>query len=537
MGGARTALFNWIFAKQHGGKFLVRVEDTDEARSTRASEESILRDLRWMGLHWDEGPDVGGPFAPYRQSERKSIYQDYAQKLLDAGFAYKCFATDEELTQKKEQAIEQGMRPQYDGTWRNADPSEVHRKVLQGDPYTVRFKIPEGSVVTIEDTVRGTVSWDADASLGDFVLLRSNGMPVYNFCVAVDDICMGITHVIRAEEHLTNTLRQVLVFNALNKTHPQYAHCSLILGSDRSKLSKRHGAASLVQFANAGYLPEAMTNYLANLGWNDGSTKEIYTAEELIKAFSIDRIIKSPAVFDMERLNFINSQHIKNMSVDKLAAVLEDVLSKGENSTFKPVSETEGKSRAEFLTYFANFTRPLLTVTIDAKKILEDILSYEFDALIASADAPPHAAVAATPTSESSSNNATASSAAAASVGGAAGAAEHSLSDLLKDDFEGVVKQLVLDYDNKVFPDPGHSDFLSQWKEYMKKLSTSLNRKGKRVFHPVRVALTGRWAGPDVGAQLHILAKSQPFLLREVAVVPIEKRFDALRRYLDSKTK
>jgi glutamyl-tRNA synthetase len=471
-----------------------------------------------MGLHWDEGPDVGGPFSPYRQSERKSIYQEYAQKLLDAGFAYKCFATDEELTVKKEQAIEKGLRPQYDGTWRDADPEEVHKKVIQGDPYTVRFKIPEGSVVTIEDAVRGTVTWDADASLGDFVLLRSNGMPVYNFCVAIDDISMGITHVIRAEEHLTNTLRQVLVFNALNKTHPQYAHCSLILGSDRSKLSKRHGAASLIQFANAGYLPEAMTNYLANLGWNDGSTKEIYTPEELINAFSIDRIIKSPAVFDVERLNFVNSQHIKNMSVDKLAVVLDAVLAGNENATLKPATETNEQYRADFMTYFASFSRSLLTVTVDAKKILDDILSYNFDALVASADSPPPAASNA---GNVSSNNTT--------------APEHSLTDLLEDDFEGVVRQLVKDHDEKVFPDSSHPEFLAQWKDYMKKLSTTLNRKGKRVFHPVRVALTGRWAGPDVGAQLYILAKSQPLLVSGCPIVPVEKRFEALRRYLDAK--
>jgi glutamyl-tRNA synthetase len=248
VGGARTALFNWLKARQSGGTFVVRIEDTDQARSTRESEESMLADLRWLGLDWDEGPGVDGDYGPYRQSERGDIYKEYAQKLLESGHAYPCFCTEEELEAKRAAAEEAGEAVMYDGAWRDADPEVVAEKLASGEPHTVRFKVQPGAKVTIDDTVRGTVSWDAEKTVGDFILLRSNGVPVYNFCVAVDDATMKITHVIRAEEHLTNTLRQGLILEALEFGMPQYAHASLILGEDRSKLSKRHGATSVDQF-------------------------------------------------------------------------------------------------------------------------------------------------------------------------------------------------------------------------------------------------------------------------------------------------
>ena len=248
VGGARTALFNWLKARQSGGTFVVRIEDTDQARSTRESEESMLNDLRWLGLDWDEGPEINGQYGPYRQSERGDIYKEYAQKLLDAGYAYPCFCSEEELEEKRVAAEEAGEPVMYDGTWRDADPVVVAEKLAAGEPHTVRFKVEPGAKVTIDDLVRGRVSWDAEKTVGDFILLRSNGVPVYNFCVAVDDATMKISHVIRAEEHLTNTLRQGLILEALGFAMPQYAHASLILGEDRSKLSKRHGATSVDQF-------------------------------------------------------------------------------------------------------------------------------------------------------------------------------------------------------------------------------------------------------------------------------------------------
>ena len=248
VGGARTALYSYLAAKKNGGKFVLRIEDTDLARSTKESEDSMIKDLRWLGLDWDEGPYSGGPAGDYRQSERGEAYVKIAKKLVEMGHAYPCFCTEEELEAKRQAAEASGSPVAYDGTWRDADPAEVQRRMDAGETYTYRFKVPKGKVVSIDDMVRGRISWDVEATLGDFILLRSNGVPVYNFCVAVDDALMGITTVARAEEHLTNTVRQVLVLEALGFPIPEYAHCSLILGEDKSKLSKRHGATSCDQF-------------------------------------------------------------------------------------------------------------------------------------------------------------------------------------------------------------------------------------------------------------------------------------------------
>eukprot|EP00908_Phaeocystis_cordata_P002427 Transcript_12635.p1 GENE.Transcript_12635~~Transcript_12635.p1 ORF type:complete len:556 (-),score=206.58 Transcript_12635:363-1949(-) len=331
VGGARTALFSWLKARQEGGKFIIRVEDTDQARSTRESELEVLRDLRWLGLEWDEGPKVGeeghlGDKGPYRQSERMAsgIYQELAEKLIAQGDAYPCFCTQEELDAKRAAAEAAGENPQYDGTWRDADPAEVKAKMDAGAPYTVRFKCTEGAKVEIDDQVRGPISWDVAATVGDFILLRSGGMPVYNFCVAVDDAMMGVSTVVRAEEHLTNTVRQVLILEALGYTVPRYAHLSLVLGEDRSKLSKRHGATSVDQFRKEGFLPEAMINYLCLLGWNDGTDQDIYTREQLVDAFSLARVTKSPAVFDMKKLRWVNGQHLRALPEETFQGLIAE---------------------------------------------------------------------------------------------------------------------------------------------------------------------------------------------------------------------
>lgn len=255
IGGARTALFNWLKARQSNGVYVLRIEDTDLKRSTKESEDSMIADLDWLGLLWDEGPGIEtSMLGPYRQSQRSSIYKAQAQKLIDSGHAYKCFETEAESEAKREATNTMDNSFDYSNEWRNADPDIVAEKVRNGEPYTVKFKVMPGMGVSIQDTVRGKVSWDAESTLNsDFILLRSNGVPVYNFCVAVDDSLMEISHVIRAEEHLTNTLRQGLILQALGYKLPQYAHASLILGEDRSKLSKRHGATSILQFKQQVY--------------------------------------------------------------------------------------------------------------------------------------------------------------------------------------------------------------------------------------------------------------------------------------------
>lgn len=291
MGGARTALFNWLYARKVGGKFVLRVEDTDAARSTRESEEAMKADLRWLGLDWDEGPDVGGPNGPYRQSERTDIYKKYVDDLVAQGRAYPCFCTDEELEAMKKDAEAKKLPPVYRGKWATASEEEVDAMRASGAPCCYRFRVPPGQEVAIDDIVRGRVAWNTD-TLGDFVILRSNGLPVYNFCVAVDDALMGITHVLRAEEHLPNTLRQVLIYDALGFDAPSFGHMSLILAPDKSKLSKRHGATSVGEFRQQGFLAPAMVNYLSLLGWNDGTEREIYSAEDLQGAFTLERITK-----------------------------------------------------------------------------------------------------------------------------------------------------------------------------------------------------------------------------------------------------
>ncbi len=321
VGGARTAIFNYLYARHTGGVFVLRIEDTDQERSTRASELSLIEDLRWLGLDWDEGPDVGGPVGPYRQSERMGIYREVADTLVAQGKAYPCFCTDAELDRKREEAIAASRPPQYDGTCRDLTPAEVAERRAAGLPEAIRFKVGEG-VVKFHDAVRGDMELAHDM-VGDWVTLRSNGLPTYNFACAVDDHLMKISHVIRGEEHLPNTLRQIMIYDALQAPHPIFAHVPLILAEDRSKLSKRHGASSVGDLRANGYLPDAATNYLLLLGWSHPQSKEIMPREEMIKTFSIERIGKAAAVFDKKKLMWVNGQYIRKLDLDTLMKLVE----------------------------------------------------------------------------------------------------------------------------------------------------------------------------------------------------------------------
>jgi nondiscriminating glutamyl-tRNA synthetase len=310
VGGARTAIFNWLFAKNHRGAFIIRVEDTDQARSTRESEEMVLDDLRWLRTLWDEGPDLGGPHAPYRQSERTEIYHRFASELMTREAAYRCYCTEEELEAKRKAAEAAGRPPHYDlKCWYNRRNDDA--------PHAIRFHVPDDGDVTINDLIRGEVSWKKE-SLGDFIVVRSDGLPTYNFSVVIDDHEMEITHVIRAEEHLTNTHRQVLIYRAMGWTVPEFAHVSLILGPDRTKLSKRHGATSVSQYADDGFLPDAMFNYLTLLGWSSPDGREVMPRQEIIEKFALDRVNPAPAVFDHQKLEWLNGQYIHSMSASEL---------------------------------------------------------------------------------------------------------------------------------------------------------------------------------------------------------------------------
>jgi nondiscriminating glutamyl-tRNA synthetase len=315
VGGARTAIFNWLYARHTGGSLVLRIEDTDVERSTRASEASLIEDLRWLGLDWDEGPDSGGGRGPYRQSERLDAYRAAATDLVDRGIAYPCFCTDEVLREKRETALRAGRSPHYDGTCRSLTPAQIEGRRAAGTPEVVRFRVPDETVV-FDDLVRGAVSLHTDM-VGDFVILRSNGLPTYNFAAAYDDSAMGITHVLRGEEHLSNTLRQILIYRATGTRPPAFAHLPLILAGDRSKLSKREGASSVGDLRARGFLPGAVVNYLALLGWSHPEEKEKLTREDLVESFTIDRINKSAAVYDPKKLSWLNGQYIRDLPADE----------------------------------------------------------------------------------------------------------------------------------------------------------------------------------------------------------------------------
>ncbi|MBE3575202.1 MAG: glutamate--tRNA ligase, partial [Firmicutes bacterium] len=299
IGNVHTALFSWLFARHNGGRFVLRIEDTDVDRSEARYEAAILDELRWLGLDWDEGVDKGGPYGPYRQSERLELYAQYAQRLLDTGHAYWCYCTREEIEAQRDAALRAGRAPRYNGHCRRLSEAERRRREQAGIKPVLRFRVPDtGGDIVVEDLIRGPIRFSL-ADLDDFVLVRSNGVPLYNLAVTVDDLTMRITHIIRAEEHLSNTPRQILIYQALGEAPPVFAHVSMLLGPDRTKLSKRHGAASISEFRGQGYLPEAILNYLALLGWTPPGGQEILSVPEIIRQFDLGRVSHSPAVFDV----------------------------------------------------------------------------------------------------------------------------------------------------------------------------------------------------------------------------------------------
>ncbi len=315
VGGARTALYNYLFAKHHGGQFIYRIEDTDEARSTEESMRMQISDMKWLGLKWDEGPNSEtlsdmGPHGPYRQSLRKEIYKKHADQLLEEGKAYYCFLTDDEIDVQRKESIRLGKPPQVNSPYREWPLAKGQERLATGEKAVVRFKVMQKKDYVLQDLVRGDVTFPSDM-VGDFVLLRSSGMPVYNFCCAVDDALMKITHVLRAEEHLSNTLRQMMLFEAFKYPLPKYGHLSIILGADRQKLSKRHGATSCNEYRENGFLPEAMNNFIALLGWSSPEAQEIMSMQEMIRQFDTDRLNSAAAVFDETKLAWVNATHLR----------------------------------------------------------------------------------------------------------------------------------------------------------------------------------------------------------------------------------
>ncbi|MBQ3034221.1 MAG: glutamate--tRNA ligase [Deferribacterales bacterium] len=316
VGNVRTALFNYLFARNQEGKFILRIEDTDLERSSLESENLIYEDLKWLGLDFDEGPEIGGEYAPYRQTERFDIYNKCASELMEKGYAYKCFCSKEELDAEREKAQAEGRPFIYSGKCSHLTAEEIAKREAAGEKPAIRFRAFKPSIV-VKDMIHGEINFPTNA-FGDFIIIRPDGTPIYNYVVVVDDALMKITHVIRGDDHLSNTPKQALIYEALGYETPMFAHIPMILGPDHSKLSKRHGNTSVEQFRASGYLPEAMINYMALLSWSSTDEQEIFSKEELIEKFSLSRVSKSAAVFDFGKLDWMNGYYIRQKSADEL---------------------------------------------------------------------------------------------------------------------------------------------------------------------------------------------------------------------------
>lgn len=357
IGNARTALFNYLFARKNNGKFIIRIEDTDVKRNVEGGEQSQLKYLKWLGMDWDESVDVGGEYGPYRQTERLDIYKQYWQDLLDRGLAYRCYCTEEELEQEREEQMARGETPRYSGKHR--DLTEEQRQALEaeGRVASIRFRVPEDRVYTFDDMVKGTISFNSKET-GDFVIVKKDGIPTYNFAVALDDHLMKISHVLRGEDHISNTPRQLMIYEAFGWEPPQFGHMTLIVGEDHKKLSKRN--ESIIQFIEQydqlGYLPEALFNFISLLGWSPEGEEEVFSQEQLISIFDEHRLSKSPAVFDTNKLAHMNNTYIKNADPDRIADLAIPHLQKASRLPSKLTAEQEEWARALVALYQEQMT-------------------------------------------------------------------------------------------------------------------------------------------------------------------------------------
>ncbi len=358
IGGARTALFNWLFARHTNGTFILRIEDTDRERSTPEALAAIIDGLKWLNIDWDEGPGVEGEHGPYNQMARLDIYRAEADRLLESGAAYKCFCSPEELAKVREEARARKVNARYSGKCRELSDSEIKEREGAGEPFVLRFKVPPGAT-EFDDMVRGKISFE-NVEIDDFIIRRSDGTPTYNFSVSVDDETMQITHVIRGEDHISNTPKQIMVLRALGAELPRYAHVSLIMGEDGGRLSKRHGATAVGAYEGMGYLPEAMVNYLALLGWSPKDDREVMDRAEMVSVFDVADVVKTSAIFSPDKLDWMNGQYIRSLSDEELADRIAPVLVEADLA-----SEAELDSRREWMIKLARATKERLNLLTD----------------------------------------------------------------------------------------------------------------------------------------------------------------------------
>jgi nondiscriminating glutamyl-tRNA synthetase len=450
VGNARTALFNWLLARGSDAAFVLRIEDTDVERSTLESEAAILRDLRWLGLDWDEGPDVGGPCGPYRQSERLHLYGSYAKELLSAGQAYYCFCSPAQLEADRA-ADMAAVRPvRYSGRCRQIVRADAEERIAAGERPAIRFLVPEHREVVFADAVRGDVRFQSDV-IGDPVIMRASGTPAYNFAVVVDDALMAITHVIRGEDHIPNTPRQLLLYEALGFAPPTFAHLSLVMGPDHAPLSKRHGATSVAEFRSKGYLPEALVNYLALIGWSPrskaGADTELMPIGELARRFSLDAVVLSAGVFDAEKLAWVNRHYLKTAAPARIAELSIPFF---RNAGFDMAPHAQG---LEFLA----MVLPVASASVDRLDQVPARLAFLFDFSPEAALADP--AVAA---------------------------------EMRADGPRAVVRALA----EQLAGAPRLNR--DRFRAIAAAVKAKTGQKGRALFHPIRVALTGRAEGPEL---------------------------------------
>jgi len=443
IGGARTALYNYLFSKAIGGTFVLRIEDTDLERSNAEYEQLQMDDLKWLGITHDEGPDKPNPkYAPYRQSERLDIYMKYALKLVEEGKAFYDFCTEAELEEMREIATKENRDPRYAGKWR--DPAfygEAKARVAAGEKAAIRFLVPKKSY-ELNDKVKGKVVYPENM-VGDFVIMRATGIPTYNYCVVVDDMLMDITHVIRGEDHLSNTVRQLMVYEALGAKLPEFAHVSLLIGSDRQKLSKRHGATSVNLYRNEHYLPEALCNYLCLLGWSHPTEKDIFDKTDLKDVFNLERFSASSAMYDLEKLKWVNSEHIKKMENSELISLIE----------FEAETEFFKKQTTEWKTHGVELLKKYVQFVSDFPRLINEMILNETPEMT------------------------------------------DALKDILSWETTPKILSYISDEVNKIKTAFITETELNGWMEFVKK---DMGVKGKPLFMGVRAALTGHDHGPDL---------------------------------------
>ena len=451
VGNARTALFNWMFARHNGGSFILRIEDTDESRSHTAYQVSLAEDLKWLGLDWDEGPEQGGAYGPYRQSQRLHIYEEHLKKLLATDMAYPCYCTEEELEEERQSLILSRRMPRYMGKCRSLTHEERAGLEAAGRKPAYRFKVPQ-TTIEFDDLIRGPVRFEGEA-IGDFIIVRSNGMPAYNFAVVIDDHLMRMTHVIRGEDHLSNTASQIMLYRAFGFEPPLFAHHCLILGRDHTKLSKRHGSVSVDEFRRRGYLPQALINYLGLLGSSFAGGREVLSRDQMIEAFSLERASKSGAVFDEDKLRWLNAGYIRNMPAGELVRRLEPFLNQAgyETQSLDP----------EWLGTVIECVRDELVVLTDIGAHIDVFFAghYEITPEARQFLAMPAARMVITAFGE--------------------------------------------------YLDGARGEPAEIYTQAMKHAGQKTGLKGKDVFMPVRAALTGRLAGPQLGQIFAILGMDE----------------------------